>query len=399
MDNCKVLKNKILQIALIFGLLLFSGMWLRAQDSTSHRFTTLKLEVRADFDVIAEFYGVNWRFGHESVGDTVHYGLNGRYFNLCLGGEFGKGFSYYFRQRIIANKGASSLFDNTDFLYLQYDFKDRWAVRVGKEALAIGGFEYDAAPIDVLYYSYFWGQVCCFQLAGHLSYTDKEGRNKLTLQVSNSPYVYYTGTGSEWKQGLLGYSLMWNGTFPHFRTIYSVNFFERKRGKFVNYISLGNRLDFGLWSWYIDFQNRAFSLDRHFFDNFTAVTRMDFAVKSFNIFMKAGYDQNMVDAPYVLDPSVEMMDYMMIPGQGRLFYGLGVEYRPAKCPSVRIHAFVNRSTSFARYYGMETCGAINGNVGITWNVDFLRYFKRLQEKKHNQNENTQEENTGVRPLD
>ena len=389
MNNFNILKYKKLLFALWLAFALLSGMNLQAQDSTSHRFTTLKLEVRADFDVIAEFRGVSGVEAFPKYDDTVHYGFNGRYFNLCLGGEFGKGFSYYFRQRIIANAGASTLFDNTDFLYLQYNFKDHWAVRVGKEALAIGGFEYDAPPIDVLYYSYFWGQVYCFQLAGHLSYTDSEGRNKLTLQAATSPYVYYEGTGSEWKKGLFGYSLMWNGNFPHFQTIYSVNFFERKRGKFLNYIVLGNRLHFGLWSWYIDYQNRAFTLDRHFFDNFSVVSKMDFAVKSFNLFLKGGYDQNMVDKAVVHDPTVEAMDYMMLPGYGRLFYGLGLEYRPAKCPSVRIHAFVNRSVLFPKYAGMETRGTINGNLGLTWQIDFLRYFKRLQEKKQNHNENPQ----------
>ncbi len=381
MNYCKLLKTKKMLFALWLVLSLFPGTMLQAQDSTSHRFTTLKLEVRADFDVNAEFRGISSHGIQPRPKDTLLYGFNGKYFNLCLGGEFGKGFSYYFRQRIIANPGASTLFDNTDFLYLQYRFKDRWAVRVGKEALAIGSFEYDAPPIDIFFYTSFWGNVHCFQLAGHLSYTDKEEKNKILLQVSNSPYVHYMGTGKEWKQGLLGYSLMWYGNFPNVRTIWSVNFFERKRGKFVNYISLGTRLQFGWWSWYIDCQNRAFSLDRHFFDNITASTQMNFNIKSVLLFVKAGYDQNMVDEVVVRDPTVEAMDPMMMPGYGKLFYGVGVEYRPAKCPSVRLHAFVNRSTLFPIYDGMETCSTINGNIGITWDIDFLRYFKHLQEKQ------------------
>ena len=154
--------------ALWLVLSLFPGTMLQAQDSTSHRFTTLKLEVRADFDVNAEFRGISSHGIQPRPKDTLLYGFNGKYFNLCLGGEFGKGFSYYFRQRIIANPGASTLFDNTDFLYLQYRFKDRWAVRVGKEALAIGSFEYDAPPIDIFFYTSFWGNVHCFQLAGQL---------------------------------------------------------------------------------------------------------------------------------------------------------------------------------------------------------------------------------------
>ncbi|MBO7628877.1 MAG: hypothetical protein J6S87_02885, partial [Bacteroidales bacterium] len=90
-------------------------------------------------------------------------------------------------------------------------------------------------------------------------------------------------------------------------------------------------------------------------------------------------DQNMVDEVVVRDPTVEAMDPMMMPGYGKLFYGVGVEYRPAKCPSVRLHAFVNRSTLFPIYDGMETCSTINGTIGITWDIDFLRYFKHLQE--------------------
>ena len=188
MNNFNILKNKKLLIILWMAFATFAKADVIAQDSTSHRFTTLKLEVRADFDVSAEFYGTRGAKSQLSGMDcdTVNYGFNGKYFNLCLGGEFGKGFSYYFRQRIIASDGAVSFFDNTDFLYLQYRFKDHWAVRVGKEALAIGGFEYDAPPIDVLYYSYFWGQVYCFQLGGHVSYADNSGRNKVTLQIGRA---------------------------------------------------------------------------------------------------------------------------------------------------------------------------------------------------------------------
>lgn len=373
--NCKELICIKLLLFFSFVFACFLPVGLHAQDSTSHRFTTLFLEARAEFDITGEQYGLQGG----AFDDTLHYGFTGKYFNLCLGGEFGKGFSYYFRQRIIANRGTASLFDNTDFLYIQYRFKDNWAVRLGKEALAIGGFEYDAPPIDVFCPTSFWSQVYCFQLAAHVSYTDNEGRNKVTLQVANSPYVHYMGTGSEWKQGFLGYSLMWSGNFPHFQTLYSVNFFERKRGKFANYIALGNRLQFGWWSWYFDYQNRTFSMDNHFFDNLSVVSRMDFKIKSVKIFLKAGYEQNMADEAVVHDPTIEVMDPMMSPAQRRLFYGLGVEYRPEKCPSIRLHAYVCRYSLTSKYDGMESCSGITGNVGISWKIDFLRYFKRLKE--------------------
>lgn len=372
--------NKLTLILLAFVALLPQAK-LQAQDSTSHKFTDLMIEIRAAFDVDWENHACYDAFSNQRIpmDDTTTYGFNGHYFNLKLGGEFGKGFSYYFRQRIIANKGAASLFDNTDFLYLQYQFHPRWAVRVGKEALAIGGYEYDAAPIDVYFYTNFWGNVHCFQLAGSLIYTDLKHKNKLTLQVANSPYVYYNGDGNEWKQGLLGYSLMWNGNFNHFQTIYSINFFERKRGDFISYISLGNKLQFGWWSWYVDYMNRAANVKK-FFSDFMLVSRMDFSLKNVNLYVKAGYEQNFAENPY----SAIVRDPLMTPNASAVFYGLGVEYHPKGIQAVRLHAFVKNNHFTVREPRFtDSKFAVSGEIGVTWNVDFLRYFSKKLNSTNN----------------
>lgn len=372
------MKNKYIITFFLLLSALFFVPNLQAQDSTSHRFTHLKLEMRAAFDVMGE-----WGYtGHQlSDGqwnrtsyDTTNYGFNGHYFNLIFGGEFGKGFSYFFRQRIIAKRGTVSLFDNTDFLYLQYQINDNWALRAGKDALAIGGYEYDAPPIDVYYYTQYWSNIYCFQLAGSVIFTDKAKKNKLIFQVANSPYVYYTGSGSEWKQGLLGYSIMWCGSFNHFQTLYSVNLFERKRGDFVNYITLGNRLEFGPWSCYVDYQNRAANVKK-FFSDFMVVSRMDVAIKNVNLFVKGGYEQNLAEDFLALD----VRDPLMIPGAKYWFYGLGVEYRPKGSQAVRLHAYLCDAQTLATTANHQSeygKNILTGEVGVTCNVDFLRYFKK-----------------------
>lgn len=373
--------NKLRIVFLMLFVFIF-GKNAQSQDSIKHRFTHLRLEARADFDVNGFYYtNIAPSATHRGpFSDTTTYGFNGRYLNFFLGGEFAKGFSYYFCQRIAPEEGTTTLFDNTDYLYLQYDFRDRWAVRLGKEALAIGGFEYDAAPIDVYFATQFWNRIACFQLAGSLIFTDKAERNQLTLQVSNSPYVYYTGDGDEWGQGLLGYSLLWRGDFGAFQPLYSVNFFERERGKFVNLIALGNRFEVDWWSWYIDFTNRAFAFDKHFFDNFSLVSRMDFSIKSVNLFLKAGYEQNRVDLPSVFDDELSIFDPLTDAGYRSFFYGIGLEFRPKRCPSVRFHANVNHSVSQPLFEALHSDGCVNGNVGVTWDIDFLRYFsKRLNQ--------------------
>ena len=363
--------NKI-KTAILVAFALFSLTKLTAQDtndSVRHRFTHLKLEMRAGFDVQHSFSDS----GSASLSDTTDYGFNGHYFNLLLGGEFGKGFSYFFRQRIIANAGASTFFDNTDFLYLQYQINDHWAIRAGKEAIANGGFEYDAAPINVYYAGDYWNNYYCFQLAGSVKFTDKSQRHHLTLQVANSPYVHYMGKGNEWKQGLLAYSLLWSGDFGFFKTLYSVNFFERKRGQFVGCVTLGNRFEVGRWSWYIDYMNRVSRTDA-IFSSFSVISRMDVAIKHVNLFVKGGYEQNMADSPWVSPAK----DCFVAAGQRSAFYGLGVEYHPRGSEAVRLHALLYQIHYFPVYDGVVSGRKLTAQIGLTWNIDFLRYFgKRL----------------------
>ena len=61
---------------------------IQATRENSHTFTKLALEVRADFSYDANYPDSAGGFAHE-------YGFNGKYFNLAVGGEFGKGFSYF----------------------------------------------------------------------------------------------------------------------------------------------------------------------------------------------------------------------------------------------------------------------------------------------------------------
>ena len=137
-----------------------------------HKFTTFHLEARADFE-----YNYNlerWSNIDPYFSGSVeqhHYGFRGDYFNFLLGGDIGDHISYFFRQRIVPVKGYTELFDNTDFLYIQYKFNDQWSLRMGKEAIYVGGFEYDAPPIDVYYFTHYWGSFPCFLLGVSAAYT------------------------------------------------------------------------------------------------------------------------------------------------------------------------------------------------------------------------------------
>lgn len=367
-------------------LLVFLPFFCQAQEADTtkkkikHSFTTFYIEARAELEYLGSYQWSGsdnpFQYQMDTNGWKSDYGFHGQYFNFALGGDIGQHISYFLRQRIIPKAGSVNFFDNTDFLYIQYRFKDQWAIRLGKEALYVGGFEYDAAPIDVYYYTHFWGTIYCFQLGISASYTDKQKKNKIVFQFANSPYVHFAGVGDEWKKGLFSYNLYWNGNYGPFTALYSINMMEYQRGKFVNYISLGNKLTFPKWSIYVDFQNRTASF-RNILRDFTVVSRLDWHVSpSVNLFAKAGYDQNFAEDFNTENP----IDVMIDAGHNYHFYGIGLEFRPRKYRDLRIHAFVANSvlhhSTYQQdyYYPAEGHGTLQVNVGATWKINILKYL-------------------------
>lgn len=369
------------KLGLVIVALLCSNFAFAQADSIPI-FTKFKLETRFDFDNSHVFTT------HRTSGDyykSNDYGFTGRYFNLIMGGNINEHFSYFFRQRIIPKDGMPNLFDNTDFLYLTWKINKNFSLTAGKQALHIGSFEYDAPPIDVYFPTEFWNQVACFQLGIAATYTDDEGKNSVVVQMTNSPNLY-DGTIAEriFGRGLFAYNVAWYGNFNHFKTIYSVNMIERERGKFVNYIALGNKLEFDQWSLYLDYLNRAASFKK-FFADFTLVGRLDVKLgKSFVIFAKGGYDQNNAEPLGVEEPK----DIMIKPGYSYTFAGMGLEFRPAVYRDLRVHACV-----LYRNYGAITpeefddlsSATWSANVGLTWDLNFLKFIKknRIKIKKEN----------------
>lgn len=354
-----------------------------------HKFTTFHLEARADFEY--DYDVTKWPNIIDPLSPTMgkaeqhNYGFRGDYFNFLLGGDIGDHISYFIRQRIIPIKGYTEFFDNTDFLYLQYKFNDQWSIRLGKDALYVGGFEYDAPPIDVYYYTHYWGSFPCFLLGVSAAYTDKSGKNKIVFNIANSPYVqskpyldYYEN--NRWKlMGLLSYNFYWSGNFGPFHTLYSVNMVEYERGKFINYIALGNQLKFNQWSIYVDWVNRAAGF-KNFFKDFSLVSRLDWHVSpSVNLFAKGGYEQNIAGYFYTVGNDTHVdVDMLMPNNRAYYFYGLGMEYRPRIYPDLRVHAYVANSTmcNFDEHVGIYGWKNMNltANVGVTWKLDFMKFL-------------------------
>lgn len=368
--------NKILLIA---GLaMMISAIETQGQEDTKSFVNTLRLEARADF----EYSGVEMTPTFQHAADN-RCRFVGQYFNLHMGGNIGEHFSYYYRQRIIANAGHVTFFDNTDFLYIDYAMNRNWSFRFGKDALAYGGYEYDASPIDVYFNGRYWDAIYCFQLAASAAYRSDDGNHTLRFQFANSPYVHH---GSPYgTYNMFTYNLLWTGKMGCFSTLYSIGMTERKKGYFVSNIMLGNRFTFDHWDFYIDMIHRGLTYDQ-LTKNWGVIGRVGIHPTDYlTLFVKGGYEQNMDKNEMVNYANTgEIWDCLSRPGQRYSFAGLGVEYRPTVCPDLRIHAFIADKFTQENSYDATNEAIATGrtfqeptvNVGATWNMNVLKYIKK-----------------------
>lgn len=184
--------------------------------------TTLALEARVALE-------------QDRVENVVNYdntGFKGQYFNLRLDGQIVNGLTFSYRQRL--NKPTDRTFwDATDWLHLDWRANEHWSVSAGKQIVAIGGFEYDLAPIDLYYCSEFWNQIACYQLGVSATYRPR-AKDALVMQVCNSPFRTWAGNDT------YAFNLLWQGRHGMFESLWSLNVLQEVHEAMV-YISLGNR--------------------------------------------------------------------------------------------------------------------------------------------------------------
>ena len=325
--------------------------------------TRLRLEARTDFDCY-------------SYDGQLRSGFTGKYLNFMLFGDITDDLYYAYRQRINNIQNQVQFFDATDYLYLGWRITKNLSLTAGKEIVAIGGLEYDLAPIDIYFNSRFWDNINCFRFGTNLEYTTNNGKNTFVLQFTNSPFDNSVVYGS-----LYGYSFLWRASYKHFTPVCSVNMFEIEKGSFLNIIALGTGFEFGNIVGYFDVQNRAHGKHDVFFGkDFTVIGRVgaNFWNGKMQVFIKGGTDIN--DAQDYTNGSIPVYDPVVYPGTDVLFYGGGIEYWPLHGKNdIRIHAFF--AVSDVRQDAQIANGTLcvfkpneisyQANIGLTWRLKFI----------------------------
>ena len=301
------------------------------------------------------YFDTRASFHQEVDGGQYNSQFTGDHFNLNIRGYLTDRLDFRVRQRL--NKKVfdeRNMFNATDFLYLRWQFAPRWHLTVGKNALMIGGYEFDAVPIDVYYYSNFCNNLYQgFAFGINTEYEFLPGQD-LVLQVCNSPL-------SLGFQNLYAFNAEWMGGFaPWWRTLWSVNFVQDEFHRTINYIALGNRLHLGNVDLDVEWMNRAGAGQQRFFSDYTVISKIIWSVGKWNLCAKAGYESN---APENVDAEGRAYDLAVAPGTKNIYAGCGVEFFPLpNRDRLRLHAV---------YFKSSSIGIDNFDIGITWRLDII----------------------------
>ena len=338
---------------LLFTILLLSALAPAAAQTDSTVRKGLFVE-DISFDTRATF--------HQQITDGVYAShFQGDYFNIHMSGQIASGLTFRIRQRLNKKIDEKNPFNATDFLWLKWQALPKLSFTAGKQAILVGGYEVDSAPIDVYYYSAFssrFNQYYAFGVSA--DYSPVPGQD-IIVQFVPSPISLGT-------QDSYSYNIYWNGGFaPWWKTIWSYNLVEDQLHRKMNWVALGNKFNMGALVVDVDF------IDRFAFGQTKPLTDWSLIVKGiltlgkWNLCTKVGYERNDAcnidpdwDDAWNSQVSPELIgsyDLVLPAGNDYLYYGAGVEFFPLNDERLRLHAAWFRDNHDKRH---------NFDIGLTW---------------------------------
>lgn len=315
---------------------------------TTHDYVHLTTDVRVDWQN-------TW---YDGKTDNANSGFEGKYFMFRIDGEIIPGLTYSWRQRLNKTHKDATFFDATDWIYLDYAWK-QFDFSAGKEVVAIGGWEYDRNPINIYSASVFWNNIGCYQLGVQAGMGIGKG-TRLSLQAVQSPF--HTSEN----RNLYGYNLFWNGHYGIYHALWSVNLMEYAHGKYINYISLGNRFDIGKVTVELDLMNRAASHQTFFGKDMSIIGEVAYRPHpAWRIHAKYTYDVNQ---------SGTAADLCVVDGTELNMIGGGVEFYPLRKRRTNLRLHANCFYSWGKNANSADIMQNKTTLldfGITWTMDIF----------------------------
>lgn len=187
-----------------------------------------------------------------------------RFDHIMIGiyGNVTKKLSYKYLQRL--NKGTQAfetenLSGTIDYAYLKYQLSSGFSVTGGRQALFVGGFEYNEYPINVYDYSGITNNITCYLTGVNVAYSPRFNQ-EVALQILNNKAGTMEEAFGRLPEGVerpfapLYYSLAWNSNYSDSKVQlrYAATVGELAKGKWMFMISGGQQFDFGKINLFFD---------------------------------------------------------------------------------------------------------------------------------------------------
>lgn len=266
------------------------------------------------------------------------------FLRIVAEGTIGDNFTYLFRQRLNKAPKDGQFLDATDYLYLTWK-KNDWEIGAGKHYIACGDYEYIASTYETYIWPTFYDG-----LVGMYTYLADVSRNigteRLTFQVSNSLYAPAT-------TDLAGVSFDVDGRVGIWEHNWSVNGFEREKGKWNAFQCFGNIFHVNHADIYLDLTHRFDFANPTFFKDFSACVKFKYTPAEWiNVIGKVSWDYK--------EAGIE--DPMLPDGTDHWLAGGGFEFFPIKTyRNLRLHCIA---------WGDR--GVLHTLTGFAWQLDILK---------------------------
>ena len=293
-------------------------------------------------------------FHQETRGGVYGTHFQGDYLNLHIMGQISDRLSFRIRQRLNKKIEDTNPFNATDFLWLKWQPSPKWSFTFGKQAIMLGGYEVDSAPIDVYYYGAFTSNLYQYYAFGVSAAFHPAPGQSIAVQFIPSPISPVT-------QNAYSYNLYWNGhILPHWKTVWSYNLVEDMYARKMNYLVLGNKFELGALVVDLDLIDRASFHQKNFLSDWSVIVKAILTLGKRNLCTKVGFERN--DAANV-DANGISYDLTLPAGNNYLYGGAGVEYFPLGNENLRIHA---------AYFRDNHDDLNNFDIGVTWRFNIYK---------------------------
>lgn len=204
-------------------------------------------------------------FGHDGGG-----GFDGRHFRFEARGFLDEHWSYRMRFKFNNSwqKQDDGFANSLDIMMVNYQVNKRLRLKLGKQAIGMGGFEYDANAIQVLDYSDFNSAFSTSLIGFQLAYDVMRGQ-EIQFEVSNtnnnSIDKVYPGADLEKARHPLALTVNWTGNrlWDKLENHWSYTYMQEASGVSNRYLMLGSRLTLKKWQCYLDYYQAWEDIDRH----------------------------------------------------------------------------------------------------------------------------------------